>query len=76
MEAGKERLTRDSVRYATRQEIELKREDSDLKQLVGELSLEMHRFKKNSPAAPPRSAAPAYERRGTIEGRGCGGAAA
>ena len=41
MEAGKERLTRDSVRDATRQEIEqLKRENSELKQLVGELSLE------------------------------------
>ena len=35
MEAGKERLTRDTVRDATRQEIEhLKRENSDLKQLV------------------------------------------
>ena len=52
MEAGKERLTRDSVRDATRQEIEqLKRENSDLKQLVGELSLDLHRFKKT--ALPP-----------------------
>jgi len=35
MEAGKERLTRDTVRDATRQEIEhLKRENHDLKQLV------------------------------------------
>ena len=35
MEAGKERLTRDTVRDATRQEIEhLKRENYDLKQLV------------------------------------------
>ena len=52
MEAGKERLTRDSVRDATRQEIEqLKRENSELKQLVGELSLELHRFKKT--ALPP-----------------------
>ena len=41
MEAGKERLTRDSVRDATRQEIEqFKRENSELMQLVGELSLE------------------------------------
>ena len=54
MEAGKERLTRDSVRDATRQEIEqLKRENSELKQLVGELSLELHRFKKTA-AAPTR----------------------
>ena len=52
MEAGKERLTRDSVRDATRQEIEhLKRENSELKLLVGELSLELHRFKKT--ALPP-----------------------
>ncbi len=49
MEAGKERLTRDSVRDATRQEIEqLKRENSELKQLVGELSLDLHRFKKTA----------------------------
>ena len=52
MEAGKERLTRDSMRDATRQEIEhLKRENGELKQLVGELSLELHRFKKT--ALPP-----------------------
>ena len=39
MEAGKERLTRDTVRDATRQEIEhLKQENSDLKQLVGDFS--------------------------------------
>ncbi len=49
MEAGKERLTRDSVRDATRQEIEqLKRENGELKQLVGELSLDVHRFKKTA----------------------------
>ena len=47
MEAGKERLTRDSVRDATRQEIEqLRRENGELKQLVGELFLDLHRFKK------------------------------
>ena len=52
MEAGKERLSRDSVRDATRQEIEqLKRENSELKELVGELSLDLHRFKKT--ALPP-----------------------
>ena len=47
MEAGKERLTRDSIRDATRQEIEsLKRENHDLKELVADLSLEGYRFKK------------------------------
>ncbi len=39
MDAGKERLTRDSVRDATRQEIHrLKRESGELKQLVADLS--------------------------------------
>ena len=47
MEAGKERLTRDTVRDATRQEIEqLKRENSELKHLVADLSLQVHRLKK------------------------------
>ena len=49
MEAGKERLTRDTVRDATRQEInELKRESLDFKQLVAELSLEVYRLKKTA----------------------------
>jgi transposase len=49
MESGKERLTRDTVRDATRHEIEhLKRENSDLKQLVADLSLEVHRLKKTA----------------------------
>ncbi len=49
MEAGKERLTRDTVRDATRQEInELKRENLDLKQLVADLSLEVYRLKKTA----------------------------
>ena len=40
MEGGKERLTRDSTRDATRSEVEgLKRENTRLKQLVAELSL-------------------------------------
>ena len=48
-EAGKERRTRDTVRDATRQEIEhLKREIHDLKQLVADLSLEVHRFKETA----------------------------
>ena len=45
MEAGKERLSRDTVRDATRQEIvELRRENGELKQLVGELSLQVSRL--------------------------------
>ncbi len=49
MEAGKERLTRDTIRDATRQEIgALKRENRDLKQLVADLSLEVHRYKKTA----------------------------
>ena len=43
MEAGKERLTRDSVRDATRFEVDgLKRENTRLKQMVAELSLQVH----------------------------------
>ena len=49
MEAGKERLARDSVRDATRQEIHaLKRENGELKQLVADLSLEAYRLKKTA----------------------------
>ena len=49
MEAGKERLSRDTVRDATRQEIEsLKRDNADLKQMVAELSLDLHRLKKTA----------------------------
>ena len=49
MEAGKERLARESVRDATRQEIgELRRENGELKQLVGELSLQVSRLKKTA----------------------------
>ncbi len=49
MEAGKERLTRDMLRDATRQEIErVNRENGDLKQLVAELSLEVYRLKKTA----------------------------
>ena len=52
MEAGKERLTRDTVRDATRVEVQdLKRENARLKTLVAELSLEVHVLKKT--AIPP-----------------------
>jgi transposase len=49
MEAGKERLTRDSIRDVTRSEVqELKRENARLKTLVAELSLEVHVLKKTA----------------------------
>jgi transposase len=49
MEAGKDRLTRDNVRDATRAEVqELKRDNARLKQLVAELSLQVHVLKKTS----------------------------
>jgi len=47
MEAGKERLARDTVRDATRAEVDgLKRENERLKQLVADLSLKVHILKK------------------------------
>jgi len=47
MEAGKERLTRDGSRDATRSDIqEIKRENARLKTLVAELSLQVHVLKK------------------------------
>ena len=47
MEAGKTRLEADSARDATRAEVEaLKRENERLKQLVAELSLQVHVLKK------------------------------
>ena len=49
MEAGKDRLTRDAARDATRQEVEtIKRENAELKSLVADLSLEAYRLKKTS----------------------------
>jgi transposase len=51
MEAGKERLTRDTVRDVTKVEVqELKRDNARLKTLVAELSLQVHVLKKT--AAP------------------------
>ncbi len=47
MEAGKERMTRDTVRDATKAEVDgLKRENERLKQLVADLSLKLHILKK------------------------------
>ena len=49
MEAGKERLTRDSVRDATKAEVQdIKRENARLKTLVAELSLQVHVLKKTA----------------------------
>jgi transposase len=49
MEAGKERLTRDITRDATKLEIhEMKRENARLKTLVAELSLQVHVLKKTA----------------------------
>ena len=51
MEAGKDRLTRDMARDATKGEVQkLKRENVRLKILVAELSLQVHVLKKT--AAP------------------------
>ena len=48
MEAGKERLARDTVRDATKAEVDgVKRENERLKQLVADLSLEVHLLKKS-----------------------------
>ena len=47
MEAGKERLARDTLKDATQQEVQaLRRESGELKQLVGDLSLGGSRLKK------------------------------
>jgi len=49
MEAGKERLTRDMVRDTTKVEVQdMKRENTRLKQLVAELSLQVHVLKKTA----------------------------
>ena len=50
MEAGKARLQADTARDATWAEVEaLKRERDQLKQLVAELSLQVHILKKTAP---------------------------
>ena len=49
MEAGRERLTRDTTRDATKAEVqELKRDNARLKTLVAELSLQVHVLKKTA----------------------------
>ena len=69
MEAGKERLTRDSVRDATQHEVgQLKRENGELKELVADLSLEAYVSKKRPSPCPRTPPVPADERPG--EGRG------
>ena len=53
MEAGRERLTRETVRDATGQEIQqLRRDNDELKQLVADLSLEVYRIKKTAIPVP------------------------
>ena len=53
MEAGKERLTRETVRDATGQEIQqLRRDNDELKELVADLSLEVYRIKKTAIPVP------------------------
>ncbi len=53
MEAGRERLARDAVRDATQHEVkQLRRENEELKQLVGDLSLEAYRLKKTAIPMP------------------------
>jgi transposase len=49
MEAGKERLSHDATRDATRLEVDtLRRDNAELKQLVAEVTLEAYRLKKTS----------------------------
>jgi transposase len=49
MEAGKDRLTRDTVYDATKAEVQdIKRENARLKQLVAELSLQVDVLKKTA----------------------------
>ena len=69
IEAGKERLSRHTVRDATRQQVEqLKRENGELKQLVADLSLEAYRLKKTAIPMPhdARTIQEAVSPRGTV----------
>jgi hypothetical protein len=63
MEAGKQRLSRDTTRDATRLEINaVKRESEDLKDLVAELSLDLRRLTKRRYRVYTK-APPTHERR-------------
>ena len=74
MEAGKERLPRDSVRDASREEVhQLKRENGELKHLVADLSLEAYRLKKRPYPCRRAPAVSAYEWRREGGGAGQGG---
>jgi transposase len=74
MEAGKERLTRDAIRDATRQEIEqIKRENAELKHLVADLSLEVYRLKKQLFHGWKIATVPAHECCGKSSHPGPGG---
>ena len=58
IEAGKKRLSRDTTQDANRQEINaLKRKSEDLKDLVAEVSLDLHRLKKTSSPSVDEGAA-------------------
>ena len=63
MQAGKERLTRETVRDATGQEIQqLRRDNDELKQLVADLSLEVCRIKKRLSQCLPTTSVPTHGR--------------
>ncbi len=53
MEAGRARLALDAVRDAAQHEVkQLRRENAELKQLVGDLSLEVYRLNKTAIPMP------------------------
>ncbi len=73
MEAGKERLTRETVRDATGQEIQqLRRDNYELKQLVADLSLEVYRIKKTAIPVPADDVGTTHERVREDDGPGQG----
>ena len=74
MEAGKERLTRDSVRETPPGKVhQFKRENGELKQLVADLSLKVYRLKKRPYPCLRASAVSADEWRREGGGAGQGG---
>ncbi len=73
MEAGNARLEADSARDATRAEVEaLRRENERLKQLVAELSLQVHVLKKQPFPTSTEGAVPADDSAGEGSCAGCG----